>query len=139
MISETAFTLSLLCTVTFTVTDTNSSQTHLNYGSPPVRSQSTSQREASGPLNVELGANDRIRLPRQLVSGRDQGWRDLKDLQVDETSIQAKFTFSPTVGGSVSIDRMTGEVRARWGNILWGHNSLGGECRPSEVRSEPLF
>jgi len=140
MIAEAVLSLSLVCDVTFTVTDTTSSSTRLDYGSPSISTQTETPRRVTDRLFVELGENaNRIRLPRQLSRPSEEGWRDLKDLAVADQAIDAKFTFYPTVGGTVTINRMTGEIRARWGNLLFGSNSLAGDCRPYEVPTTRMF
>ena len=139
MINEAGLALSLMCAVSFDVSETSSSQMTLNYGTPPISSQTTTARETAGRAFVELGEQDRLRLPRQLLSGRDEGWRTLRDVVRSDTSITAKFTFSTMLNGTVTIDRMTGEIRARWGNLLLGFSSMDGECRPYERSAERLF
>lgn len=137
MIVEAA--LSLACAVSFEVAETSSSQMRLDYGAPPIGSETTTMRPADGQAFVELGAENRIRLPRQLVSGRDEGWRALRDVASSDTAIIAKFTFAPTVNGTININRMTGEIRVRWGNFLWGSRSMDGDCRPYEQPTTRLF
>lgn len=140
MIVEAVLSLSLVCDVTFTVTDTTSSNTRLEYGSPSIATQTETPRQVSDRLFVELGPDkNRMRLPRQLSRPNEEGWRDLKELAVADQSLEAKFTLFPTVGGTVTINRMTGEVRARWGNLLFGSNSLAGDCRPYEVPTTRMF
>lgn len=140
MLAETVLSLSLVCDVAFTVTDTTSSSTQLDYGRPPISTQTEMPRRVTDRLFVELGpGRNRIRLPRQLSRPNEEGWRDLKELAVADQAIDAKFTFYPTVGGSITINRMNGEVRARWGNLLFGSNSLAGDCRPYEAPTTRLF
>lgn len=140
MIAEAVLSLSLVCDVTFTVTDTTRSNTHLDYGSPAIATQTETPRQVTDRLFVELGPDrSRIRLPQQLSRPNEQGWRDLKEVSVGNEAIGAKFTFYPTVGGSLTINRMNGEVRARWGNLLFGSNSLAGDCRPYEAPTTRMF
>ena len=133
------FQLSLICAVSFTVTDSSMSMVSPGYGNPPVMAQRSTSREASGELMLAFDQDSRMRLPHQLVSGRDNGWRELKSIVVADNKINARFNFEMTVGGRVEVDRISGDIRVQYGNVLWGHKQIIGRCDRYEAPTERRF
>lgn len=139
MLQDTALVLNLLCAVSFNMNDTSTTSINPTYGQPPVTGAVTSRREVHGETLVQIGEANRIRLPHHIVRSRDDGWRELTDLSVNDDRITAKFQYKFAETGTLDVDRMTGEIRARMGNVLAGYYNLVGRCFPQEVRKERLF
>ena len=131
--------LSLICAVSFTVTENSAPLYSPNYGAEYARPENFSSRPERGELLFSFAEDSRMRLPHQLVGTRDDGWRELKSITVTDESISARFSFELAAGGSVEIDRMTGEVRVRYGNILWGHKQIVGRCDRYEAPTQRRF
>lgn len=134
-----ALQLSLICAVSFSVTDSSTTSLNPGYGGAPVYAESTRRNQLEGELRFEFSENSRMRLPHQLGGSRDDGWRELKNVSVVDEKITARFSLEFAVGGQVEIDRMTGDVRVRYGNLLWGDGQIVGRCDRYEAPVERRF
>lgn len=100
-----------------------------------------SPSSAPGVVEVEIDETPRVRLPRELFPAlvrRGDGWRDLQDVEMSDTSITGRFQLGlsrPTV----EINRMNGEISVRGFNLLTGSDRFNGLCRRADPPTAPLF
>lgn len=77
----------------------------------------------------------KIRVPRALWpmfrAGGDDGWWKLKNIDVRENEIRAKFTLNFMTNPSVRIDRITGRIAIKGG---FG-SDYAGVCEPFEPQN----
>lgn len=139
MLQEATFAVHLLCAVSFSMSDTSTTSINPGYGQLPVTGEIVSRQQVQGEVRVRFGEQNRIRLPHQIVRARDDGWRELTDIEIADERIVAKFQYKFAEAGTLEIDRMNGEVRARMGNMITGYYTLVGKCTSQEMPRERLF
>ena len=139
MLVESALSLSLICAVTYDVTDTATTSVTPNFGEMPMQGKIETQRQVAGQVYFQFEESNRIRLPNKSVGHRDDGWREVTAIEIQDQKITGRFPYRMAIGGQFEIDRMNGEVKVRIGNILVGYVSMRGSCEPYEAPATRLF
>ncbi|WP_312815879.1 hypothetical protein [Brevundimonas sp.] len=140
MLIEGALALSLLCNVTYDLTDTATTSFSNTPGDMPSHGKIETTRTHNGQLYVEIDdEGSRIRLPDRYITRSDDGWRTLTQVTSTESSIDGRFSFRTTIGGRMEIDRMTGNIRASIGNFVFGYVVFRGSCDRYEAPTERRF
>lgn len=89
-------------------------------------------------VDVELtGSEGKIRLPRvvlPILRGGENGWFELRDLEIDDRVIQAKAAINFINRPKVHIDRMTGTI-----SISGKSGTFMGKCQKVEPAAERQF
>ena len=86
-----------------------------------------SRTEYADTVNVEIADGDgRIRVPRSMLpgwrSGGDDGWWELRDLEITDDEITARFRINLFNNPRVRIDRLTGQL------AISGRADFSGQC-----------
>lgn len=89
-------------------------------------------------VDVELtGDSGKIRLPRvvlPVVRGGDNGWFELRDVEMSDRAIEAKAAINFINRPKVHIDRMTGTI-----SISGKSGTFVGKCQKVEQGAAPQF
>ncbi len=85
---------------------------------------------------VEIDGNEgRISPPAELVpeiAGRgENGWRRLTEMTITEDEVRARFSLNWINKPLVIINRRTGDIEIRAGDVVAGSAGFRGDCRPS--------
>lgn len=131
--------LSLVCSVTFSVTDTATTSVQPSYGQLPIHGSVETERQVDGKIYFDFGDTSRMKVPDQLAGVRDDGWRNLSDLEITDQKIIGRYALRLGGAGTFEIDRMDGSVRTRAGNIIVGYRTMRGHCEPYSLPRERLF
>ncbi len=70
-----------------------------------------------------------------LAGGGQDGWRELRDLVITDREIQGRFSYNWINAPLVIINRMTGDIEIRAGDLVAGQANFRGDCqRASETQ-----
>jgi hypothetical protein len=89
-------------------------------------------------VDIELtGTSGRIRLPRvvlPILRGGENGWFELRDLELSDRSIEAKAAINFINRPKVHIDRMSGTI-----SISGKSGTYAGKCQKIDPEAQPQF
>ena len=89
-------------------------------------------------VDIELtGATGRIRLPRvvlPILRGGENGWFELRDLEMSDRSIEGKAAINFIHRPKVHIDRMSGTI-----SISGKSGTYAGKCQRIDPEAQPQF